>query len=637
MILENCHGRKRNLSTAWIDYRKAFDSVPHSWIIQALEIYRVSPVISEFLEHNMALWNTTLMLNHSGGVGKSQGIKINRGIFQGDSLSPLLFCLSLIPLSTELNNAKLGYRIQNNTINHLFYMDDLKLYAKNDSDLEGLLKTVKNFSDDIGMDFGLEKCAKVSLEKGRVALTSPIDLDISTTIRELEQDKTYKYLGVNEGGRIQHSQMKEKIKREYYRRVRLILNTELNSQNRFIAINSLATPVVQYSYNIINWTLQDIKRMDVKTRKLLTSHNMHHPKADIERLYLPRNEGGRGLISLEMSYKTTTIGLEAYLDATTDWMMTLVKNHENKKSKYSIIKEAKKFKNELSLEDIDINTEETSPTRAAKIIKGKAKEKGLEQAKQRWQDKPLHGQYLSRTNEADVDKVLTHQWLRSAGLKAETEGFIVAAQDQSLSTRNYQANIIGNGTDPKCRLCGIQVETIDHLVSGCSLMAANEYKNRHDQIGQYIHWKMCKHYGKETTKNWYEHHPQPVTEIGHITILWDFTIHTDRTIKANRPDITVKNHTDKTCLLIDMAVPTDKNVAVKEFNKIQKYKDLGIEIAKMWKLKPTTIPVIIGALGVIKKGTEKFIDMIPGKPCLKEIQKITLMGTAHILRRALTP
>ena len=152
MIIENCHKKKRSLSTALIDYRKVFDLVPHSWILKSLDIYKVSLVIINFLKNNMKLWDTNFFLNHTKGSMKSDKININSGIFQGDSLSPLLFCLSLIPLTNELNNTRYGYEIYEKTINHLFYMDDLKLYAKNDKEHEGLLSTVKQFSDDIGMD-----------------------------------------------------------------------------------------------------------------------------------------------------------------------------------------------------------------------------------------------------------------------------------------------------------------------------------------------------------------------------------------------------------------------------------------------------------------------------------------------------
>jgi len=584
----------------------------------------------------MTNWKTRFLLSHNEGLSKSDFIQIKRGIFQGDSLSPLLFCMALIPLSNELNNTQYGYKIYNKVINHLFYMDDLKLYAKDDQDLEGLLTTVKQFSQDIGMEFGLDKCAKASFVKGNLTKTTAITLDIDTTIRELDLDETYKYLGVNEGNGINHAVMKEKVRKEYYRRIRLILKTELNSKNRIEAINTLAVPVVQYSYNILNWNVSDLQRLDRKTRKLLTSSRMHHPKADVDRLYLPRSKGGRGMIQLEMSFKTTTIAMTTYLNSTTDWMLQLVLHHEGTKKLHSITKETANFKHEFNFQYENANYNDQPLLKQAKLVKQAAKKCGIEKLTEKWSQKPLHGKFNLRSQQADVDQIATHQWLRSSGLKAETEGFILAAQDQSLFTRNYQANIIKNGADPKCRFCDKFTETIDHLISGCPTLAPNEYKNRHDRVGQYLHWHICKAYNIETPENWYEHHPKPVTDGDNVTILWDFTVHTDRTIQANRPDIVVKDFNSKTCLMIDMSIPSDQNIAAKEFEKLSKYKDLEIEVSRMWSLNASTVPVIVGALGMIKKGYQKHLDKIPGESTIQEIQKIVLTSTAHTLRKALS-
>ena len=120
------------------------------------------------------------------------------------------------------------------------------------------------------------------------------------------------------------------------------------------------------------------------------------------------------------------------------------------------------------------------------------------------------------------------------------------------------------------------------------------------------------------------------------TVLWDFDIHTDRTIQANRPDIVVKIHNDKkTCFLIDVSVPSDTNVSLKIFEKLSKYKDLEIDITKLWHLKATRLSVVISALGIVAKTVLNHIFQIPGSS-LTELQKITLMGTAHILRKVLS-
>ena len=208
MILENRKKRKQNLSCAWIDYKKTFDSVPHEWIIRSLELFKASPRVIVFLKHNMKNWKTQLTLTHESGTLMSDNINIKRGIFQGDSLSPLLFCISLIPLSLELNSSGYGYKVKTAWITHLFYMDDLKLYAKDDNELEGLLRIVKGFSDDIGMESELSKCAKATFKRGKLESSDHVWLDEETMIKDLEQEKVYKYLGIDESSGIQHTTMK---------------------------------------------------------------------------------------------------------------------------------------------------------------------------------------------------------------------------------------------------------------------------------------------------------------------------------------------------------------------------------------------------------------------------------------------
>ena len=102
-------------------------------------------------------------------------------------------------------------------------MDDLKFYRKKDNELEGLLKTVKTFSDDIGMTFGLDKCTKSTFIRRKPKHTSSILLDMDTQIQELDQGETYKYLGIEECNGIQLVKMKGKIRKECYRRVRGVL------------------------------------------------------------------------------------------------------------------------------------------------------------------------------------------------------------------------------------------------------------------------------------------------------------------------------------------------------------------------------------------------------------------------------
>ena len=85
-----------------------------------------------------------------------------------------------------------------------------------------------------------------------------------------------------------------------------------------------------------------------------------------------------------------------------------------------------------------------------------------------------------------------------------------------------------------------------------------------------------------------------------------------------------------------VAVPSDQNNSLKAFQKLSKYKYLEIEVTKMWKRKTNIIPVVIGALGIIKMESQNFIDQIPGKSSLQEIQKIVLTSTTQILQKVLS-
>jgi len=100
-------------------------------------------------------------------------------------------------------------------------------------------------------------------------------------------------------------------------------------------------------------------------------------------------------------------------------------------------------------------------------------------------------------------------------------------------------------------------------------------------------------------------------------------------------NIIIHENEKGTCMLIDVAISGDRNVLKKEAEKILKYKDLTIEIQRMWNVKTKVIPVIIGATGAISESFRKYMSNIPGKHEVKELQKTAILGTAHILRKVL--
>ena len=115
-------------------------------------------------------------------------------------------------------------------------------------------------------------------------------------------------------------------------------------------------------------------------------------------------------------------------------------------------------------------------------------------------------------------------------------------------------------------------------------------------------------------------------------ILWDFPTQTDKVIQHSWPDIVCINKRTKSCLIIDIAIPGDKNIITKEQEKIDKYQDLQTELGKLWKLKTEVVPVVVGALATTSQNLNIYIKKIDVPIVTSCLQKTVILGTAFILR-----
>ena len=492
-------------------------------------------------------------------------------------------------------------------INHLPFMDDLKLHGRNMQELDSLVQSVRIFSADIGMAFGIEKCAAVKITRGKVVESEGIELPNGDTIKGLEENDGYKYLGILECDKIKNSEMKEKIQ-EYFRRVKLILKSKLNAGNVVMAVNSRAVSLVRYCAGIVEWTKAELQEMDRKTRKIFTMNRSLHPRSDVDRLYIKRTEGGRGLQCLEEVVKLEELSLAFYLS----------------KKEEKLLKEVVK---EGLFREIE-NPKER-------------KRKNTAERRQRYEEKVLHGQFERATKEVK-DQKGSWLWLNKGYLKKETEGLLIAAQDQALRTNWIRRNIDKENISAKCRLCGENDETIAHVLSECKQLAQNEYKKvRHDKIAAAIHWHLSKKYGFQCGEKSYQHFvskDNSVLENDEVKILWDFSIQTEQKIEHNRPDITIFDKKEKQCYVIDVACPFDTRIQKKEKEKVDAYTDLKYEILKVWRgdvKKVIILPVIIGALGSVTERLQEELEKFDYRNGLETIQKTCLLGSARIVRKVL--
>ena len=574
---------------------------PTVWISECMEIFGIAVNVRNFLQRSMGQWKLSLTSN-----GEDLGdVDVKRGIFQGDSLSPLLFVLSMIPLSLILRkvNACYEWGKKEYKLNHLLFMDDLKLFGKNEKQIDSLVTTVHIFSTDIGMEFGLRKCGVVTLKRGKIARCEGIELPDGELMKEVKQEG-YTYLGIVELDKIKENAMKEKIIREYKRRIRLILKSKLNGRNKFTAINTWAVAIFRYGAGILDWKGCELKGLDRTTRKTMTMHGAFHPKSDVDRLYLKRHEGGRGLISIEHC----------------------VRGEENSLSLY-VMNSAEKL----------IQGVRASGTIETKGIVSKCefKRHKAQELKQKWTEKRMYGQFIREMPEK-VDKDKTWNWLVRSDLKVETEALLCAAQEQAIRTNYVKHHIDKNIDNPLCRMCGKRGESVQHIICECEKLAQKEYKRRHDNVARKIHWELCKKNALEHKEKWYEHNPEGTAENEDVKLLWDINIQCDNVIEARRPDIVVIDKKEKSCIIVDIAVPADGRVHEKEREKVEKYQDLRREIGRLWQLrKVQVVPVVVGALGSVTKEFDKWIEKLGVPGDVATLQKTALLGTARILRMVL--
>jgi hypothetical protein len=106
------------------------------------------------------------------------------------------------------------------------------------------------------------------------------------------------------------------------------MNTELSAKYKMQAVGSLAVPVLRYSFGIINWHREEIRKLDRKTRKILTIYGQHHPRADTDR-HVPRIEGGGGLTQIEAAYITETTELAEYTEGSVDPLLQVGRTHQH--------------------------------------------------------------------------------------------------------------------------------------------------------------------------------------------------------------------------------------------------------------------------------------------------------------------
>ena len=204
MVALDCHRRERSLSAAWIDVRKAYDTVDHRYLLEVLEVHRFPNWLIATIKNLCRCWNTRVTTQTKNGKETSNTISFERGLPQWDALCSRLFTLCLNPLAWKLAATE-GYKMSkpiNAKITDVLYIDDLKVYAQSESKFSCVLKDTNSCISDTGLQLSPKKCNVIHVKRGEIKNEIPgIKVRDTVVVQPLEEDSQYTFLGILENVR----------------------------------------------------------------------------------------------------------------------------------------------------------------------------------------------------------------------------------------------------------------------------------------------------------------------------------------------------------------------------------------------------------------------------------------------------
>ena len=648
-IMEEVRERKRNVAVAFYDYQKAYDMVKHDWMLRVYGWMQVPDKMLNVIRELMRGWKTRLEVVDKSETIVSRWINIMKGFLQGDSFSPVGFCITEVPIGMLLQETD-GYMMgppgeRNLKRTHSLFIDDLKVYQQNHKKLEIANEMIVKASSDTGACYGVKKCAEIVFMCGKMEKGDGLKV-LEERMRALDpkQNEVYKFLGCEQADKIDVDKVMERVKIEMEKRLEQLVKMNLNDRNLIKAINCRVVPVAGYIMNVCNLRKGEIEELDKLVKKVLRKEGFHGKQSSDERLYGKRDDGGRGVKCFKEVYDETKVRVACYMAASSnEWIQASWKN-EFLKEQTSLRKEAESVMQKFDIQvefkigSIVIENEErTNWKECWKKLKEMIKE-GQRKAKfEALKEKKMQSEIPSKFDREDC------QWLKCNTEPRKTAS-IFALQEQMIETKAWK-KMRGLVDDDKCRLCGEFRETVQHLLAGCKMLAGTEYLRRHDNALKVlaVKWAIDNGLLPEGTK-WYKEKWEKgkVIEGNGKKLYWDWEHRMRVSCVARRPDLTIEDSEKKIIMIIDMACPNEANKEEKRLEKIRKYQQLCFELReRRVGFKVKVVPAVIGCLGggmkMLKRDVnELFENETDMNQTIREMQKTVLWESESIMRKVLS-
>ena len=650
-ILEDAKCKKRNLSMAWIDFKKAFDMVKHSWIERILQVSGYPTNISRAIINMMHQWSTQIELADGKGKVKSNKIQFRRGIIQGDSLSPFIFCLCTSPLSNLIERFSKGYtpgdrRTNSITVTHCYYMDDLKIYTKGPGELQSTITMISESFKAIGFEVNVSKSGYLHLQSGRESISPVCKIDQTDLPCCNASRGGYKYLGIIESDAVDKIENISRLIVKVRKSTTMLARAHVNANNFSKLINMCVIPKIEYISHVVDFSDIQIKHVTKAMVDELTESGFHRSTANKSRLFIPRKHGGRGIISPRLAIARACIRRLIILLCSDDAYIRAIRESKSATWKSTVSQFSTTLKrvnlsaevgeSHLRINDIEIALDNIKSAHLQAMTQ--YTNASIDKKIQKLSALVLHGSYSRLLRDQDICMMNASHFLLEGKMDRQTESIVAAAMDTAIPFRWYVHNILKQPTQTTCRMCGNTNETIEHILSGCQVISFTQYLERHNKMLSHVYY----HLRDQINDTCVTGNQKMIRTIrtASVDLFWDSIIETAPIVPGCKPDMLWKD--DRSILIIEGAITTNSKIKDKYNEKLAKYQPLASALKHMYpNHKISILPIIMGTLGAYEDRIVTNLQLLPGSTKVKSRQLVSHMQStvvyesAKILKRAL--
>jgi hypothetical protein len=681
--------RKKDLSIAWVDFSKAFDSVSHRYIMWALKQIGIPHHLRHILKQLMGNWIVRYQGKMGGRIRYSQPLRVLNGVLQGDTLSPKLFVVAIAAISHWLNTnvqpyeTSIGIRegIQLR-VNHIYYVDDLKQFTTSPSELSKALDGVNRLGKAIGLTINTKKCAQVHLRSSDRLAERSARLD---SIPLLGTGESYKYLGMEQNVQLSQHEVLDRLEAAVTKQAKAIWSSKRTFGQKVADTNATIMAKARYAYqNIVvgvgrfESTVKRANKLDSMIQCILRDNKAKQNASSVDRLKVDRTEGGLGLQTFAETLEHAVVYCWAYLAVKPElsdvWRIFSKLSDRNKRNVLGDVEaifESSLYGSANLLDRIKRDRERPlvwidgvsydHPTKAARKICGILHEMRQKVYLLNWSTRASAGKILQN---ADLDRVRSLRWTGQGQVNSRVMSNILASQEGVILTKALKYKNTPEA-DKFCRMkCHLiassseqhpQLEMVHHITSLCEHWRAGLGLKRHNATARVLYNFLGRKAGMVFRS--LSDTPDPVSENDTAALYWDHSVQTSKQLVHNRPDIVYFDKVKKRIFIIEFRISWPSVMLKAERSKYIKYAvnsclpgsdpdpdsltiagdNLQQQLQQTHRQPVKTIPVIIGVHGEVTKSLypnlrELGIEPKDAEYLIGEMSRKAALGTYQIIR-----